>query len=906
MRRVWTSLVALVLAVGLTPDARGQIQLASRGPKFLSAKTVAGERMDASGAAVLRQRVAVALTGVTVEAALKEIARQADLELIFTRTVLPQGRTVTLHATDITVAGALTVALLDTGLDVLLLPGGQMGIVPRLDAAPQAAQLGAVVGRVADAKTAAAIAGATVVVEGTQRRATTGNDGRYRIAEVAPGSYTVRARYIGYAPGSASATVTAEQEATADFALEKSAQRLNEVVTTGTVVPTEVKALPTPVTVISDSDIALQRPHTIQEMLRQAVPTMVSWDPPALPTQTSISVRGASTLNTGLGQMKIFVDGIETANPTNSPIDPNSVERIEVIRGPQAAAIYGSDAIGGVIQVFTKRGDPRLRRPQVDAEAALGVVQTPYSGYGGVLRQTYTGAVRGGGKDMGYNFGAGYSHTGDYLPNGEISRQSSPSAYGGVHFSRGIVTADVSGRYYAHDTPLVLSPDLAETGFLYFSKPLYQPYQYQEQTLGARLSVAATPWSDNNLTAGIDRRSYDLGQPRARLTTPADTLLTVSNDNETRTWIGYNTSIHGSLGSSVTGSLTAGFDHYSLALTSWFTAGALAATGTITTDPSQPVAAFRSITNNTGYFAQAQVGISDALFLTGGLRAEQNSDFGDSLGTPLSPRLGVSFVQPVGPTTLKLRGSWGRAIRAPDPGLKSGSNDVALGGNLTLPNPRLGPERQHGWDAGVDAVFGGRGSISITYFNQTAENVLSYVLVEAVPVATYQWQNIARLKNTGVEIEGSATLGPLQVKGQYGYTRSRVEQLDPTYAGDLRVGDRPLATPKHTAGASLSMPLLIGTTVAAGLTYVGSWNYYDLVAEFRCFGGTGPCQPSSRDYIIAYPSLTKVNATISQQITTSLAGFVSVDNLTNNERHEFLNTTPVMGRITTAGLRFHF
>ncbi|MFL5518730.1 MAG: hypothetical protein ACJ8DJ_21440, partial [Gemmatimonadales bacterium] len=108
MRCVWTSLVALALSLGLAPGARGQLQLASRGPRFLSAKTVAGQWEDASGAAVLRRRVAVTLTGVTVEAALKEIAQQADLELIFTRTVLPTERTVTLHATDITVAGALT------------------------------------------------------------------------------------------------------------------------------------------------------------------------------------------------------------------------------------------------------------------------------------------------------------------------------------------------------------------------------------------------------------------------------------------------------------------------------------------------------------------------------------------------------------------------------------------------------------------------------------------------------------------------------------------------------------------------------------------------------------------------------------------------------------------------------
>ena len=69
-----------------------------------------------------------------------------------------------------------------------------------------------------------------------------------------------------------------------------------------------------------------------------------------------LNIRGTSTLLYGLGGMKVFVDGIEVAFDIVAGIDPNIIERIEVIRGPQAAAIYGSDAVGGVVSVFTKRG----------------------------------------------------------------------------------------------------------------------------------------------------------------------------------------------------------------------------------------------------------------------------------------------------------------------------------------------------------------------------------------------------------------------------------------------------------------------------------------------------------------------------------------------------------------------
>jgi outer membrane receptor protein involved in Fe transport len=881
--------------------AQVTMALADRGPRFLLTPASGGApvEVDASRSGLLRRPVSLKLEAPTIGRMLAAIEAQTGLKFIYSRAVVSVDRPVGLRADSITVAAALTEILLDTNIDVVVARDGQLTLVKRTAQRP-AADTGAVAGRVTDKKTGAAIAGATVVVEGTRLSATTGNDGRYRIAGLVAGTYTVRARYIGYAPVSGSVAVTGDQEATADLALEKSAQQLNEVVTTGTVVPTEVKAVPTPVSVITDSLIALQRPQTVQELIRQAIPTAVSWDYAAYPDQTTISVRGASTLSSSGGQMKIFVDGIEAANPSFAPVDPNSIERMEVIRGPEASAIYGSDAVGGVIQIFTKRGDPTATRPQVDAQTGFGVLQSPYASYGGVLRQAYSATVRGGGSDVSYNLGGGYSHTGDYLPNGEISRQSNPSVYGGMRFARGIVSADVSGRYYVWNNPQVVNPAVSQSGYLFYSKPRYEPTQVENQTVGTRLSVAPTRWWQHTVTVGIDRRTVDLAQTQARLTTPADTLLTISNSSQTKTSIGYNTSLQGPLGSSLSGSLTAGFDHYSFSVADWSTSGALNTTGSIQTIPSRPVSAARILTNNTGYFAQAQLGVRDVLFFTGGLRAEQNTNFGDSLGTPVSPRVGLSYVQPVGQATLKLRGSWGRAIRPPSPGEK----DAGVG-PLTLANPQLGPERQQGWDAGVDAVFGTRGSLSVTYYNQTAEHLIQYVLLQLSPEATYQWQNVARVKNTGVEVEGALNAGLLRLRGQYGYTRARIAQLDPAYTGDLRVGDQTLDRPKHTGGASLAV-LLASTTVAAGLSYVGSWTDYDYLAFYQCFGGTGPCQPTFRDYFIEYPSFAKINASVSQKITSHVSAFVSVDNLTNNQAYEALNFSPVTGRLSTVGFQLHY
>lgn len=902
----------LVLALWVLPAARpvtGQESLGSPGGvRFLLAAWSPPREVSAAAAPVLMRRVSLDLTGATLGEVLREITRQAELEIVYSSRVVPLDRPASLQAKDLTVAAALTEILAGVPVDVSVTVSGGLALVPRKPregstGAWAQVDRGAVAGRVTDGGSGSPIVGATVTIEGTRRSGVTDAGGRYRIGGLAPGTYVVRARYIGYRPGTVSITLNAEEEATADVALEKSAHQLDQVVVTGTVVPTEVKALPTPVSVIDEEDIAIQRPQTVQELFRQAVPGAVGWNYSSSPFTTSFSVRGASTLVAGTASMKVFVDGVEVATAGFSPVDPGSIARIEVIRGPQAAAIYGSEAIGGVIQIFTKRGDAALARPQVNAEAGFGLVQTPYGERGEVFRQEYKGSVHGGGSDMGYHLGGSYSRLGDWLPNGEVSRQSAPSVYGGLNFARGVVGVEISGRYYVlHGGNNLLNPALLESGFAPFSKPSYQPMETQNQTIGTRLSVAPVNWWRTTINAGIDRYSFDLTQERPRLTTPSDTLLFVASHAETRTSLGFNTTLQAALGARASGSLTAGADYWHRPVSDWVAVNAVGTEGSITTADGGAISATRTVTNNSGYYAQTQVGFRDALFLTAGLRAEINTDFGDSLGTPVSPRVGVAFVHPLGPAIVKLRSSWGRAIRAPSQGRKQGFVSATL---VQEPNPELGPERQQGWDAGIDVTLEG-GSLGLTYYDQVADNLADAVVLAVTPVLTQQYQNVGRVKNSGLEVEGSLAMGPFSLRGHYGYVHARIERLSPTYAGDLQVGDQPLLSPSHTAGASATLTPSPRTSLSAGFVYVGSWTYYDYIELSRCFGGTGPCGASFRDFQLRYPGFVKLNVGASRQFTPVFTGFVSIDNLTNNDAYEGNNLGPVRGRTTTAGFRLQY
>ena len=90
-------------------------------------------------------------------------------------------------------------------------------------------------------------------------------------------------------------------------------------------------------------------------------------------------------------------------------------------------------------------------------------------------------------------------------------------------------------------------------------------------------------------------------------------------------------------------------------------------------------------------FAQFQLDLRESVYLTAGLRGDDNSNFGDELGTPLLPRVGLSVVREVGGATIKARVAYGEAFRAPQFGASTG---VVTSTGITLSNPSLAPEQR--------------------------------------------------------------------------------------------------------------------------------------------------------------------------------------------------------------------
>lgn len=172
------------------------------------------------------------------------------------------------------------------------------------------------------------------------------------------------------------------------------------------------------------------------------------------------------------------------------------------------------------------------------------------------------------------------------------------------------------------------------------------------------------------------------------------------------------------------------------------------------------------------------------------------------MGAPVQPRFGLSAVLPVANVTLKLRGAYGRAIRAPGIGYAEGFSGPS---GAQLAHPLLRPERQRGWEGGVDLIFGTRGSLSLTGYDQNADDLITQIITSiSSSFTTTLYRNVGRVRNRGLEVEGTLNLRPVQVRAQYAYGDSRIEDLGSAEGTGLTVGGRPNLSPAHTGGATLT------------------------------------------------------------------------------------------------------
>ncbi|HEU4648264.1 MAG TPA: TonB-dependent receptor plug domain-containing protein, partial [Gemmatimonadales bacterium] len=269
----------------------------------------------------------------------------------------------------------------------LLLALGLLGAAPLTVAPATAQQPAAVTGRITNKESGQPIPAARVYAVGTTAVTQTNEDGRYTLRQVGTGTVRIRVNAIGYQ----SETVVVEvgsEPVTADIALEASVVQLNEIVTTATGEQNRLEVPNAIGTIAADSVAALQPVTNVTDVLNSRVPGVtVQTQTGTVGGASRVRIRGANSIslsnepvvivdgayvNSGISSLDDFTGGQSTSR-LNDAVNPDDIESIEVVKGPSASTLYGSQAANGVIVIKTKRG--RAGRPTWNFSASGGLNQ---------------------------------------------------------------------------------------------------------------------------------------------------------------------------------------------------------------------------------------------------------------------------------------------------------------------------------------------------------------------------------------------------------------------------------------------------------------------------------------------------------------------------------------------------
>lgn len=717
----------------------------------------------------------------------------------------------------------------------------------------------------------------------------------------------VAADHVVLAPGrGAAAAVPRDADEVPTLALDR-------IVVTGSAAGTPQRAVPVALEVIRSAQLArASSAGSVAQVLNSLVPGVWVWEPS--PTSALLrygSVRGASSF--GLSYPKVFIDGIEVANPLlAAQFAPESVERIEVIRGPQGAALYGTDAISGVINVVSRTAGTADGAPRLSLRSDVGLAQTAYAPRAALAQEHALALQAGsGGRSLALSLAAGRADA--TVPDG-YTRHLTASGSARRVGARTIVTG--TARFYAADArvpenPLLPAlpagmPGMPGAPGAGNARPAADSARAEQAvrqyTLGGSLTYLPGERWTHTLVAGLDGARLD-GVPETG-TLLADLIAnttTAPPSQADRLTLRLGSTARLGEAARASATLLLGAEH--AALREALAAG-VAASGTSGWQTS------------TAALAQLTTGLRDAAFLTGGVRLERHEGPRARSQLAALPVLGASLVGGRGDLSLKLRAAYGEGIRP----VSSATRGALWPGSRTQTRlADLAPEEQAGVEAGLDLQFGRALSLQVTRFDQTASGLLQRVpRLPDAPGTTlprrrhvvYELENVGQIENRGWEAQATASAGRLSLAGGFAQVDSRVRALAEGYTGDLRPGDRMLEVPAQTL--SLTAGWAAGGWSGVLTAYrARDWINYDRLALARDLEDVRrPMLPTLgdrlRDYWRRYDGNTRLRASVELRLPRDARLLLTGENLLNHQRGEPDDITVLPGRTLSVGVRAQF
>ena len=493
-------------------------------------------------------------------------------------------------------------------------------------------------------------------------------------------------------------------------------KRTDPVVITANKLDTPVSQIAASVSVVTDDDMKLYLYPTVDEALR-GLPGVDVRRSGSFGKSSAISIRGANG-----NQVQVLVDGVRVKSPTLgladlSDISPDLVDRIEVIRGPQST-LYGADAIGGVVNIITKKGS---------GAPFAGTLESEGGNYD-------TWRVRGTGSGQWKLLD--YALSGSRLEtNGQFQNDS--AAQTALNGRVGLTLPwnsrlDFVARWNRTDTGLavkfVCCDPLPEVPLIDHNAA----QQSESLTLSLSGSTRPVDWWESRARLSLYKQSqgfqdpedfgYDFDFPQ---------FSQIDIERREAEWV--NAFHIGTWSTS-----TIGFEYRREEGRN-----------------RNNFETFRAHYDTGAFFFEQQFRFFDRLFLNAGVRVEDNSTF----GTATTERGGLVYA--VKEWGTRLHGSAGSGFRAPT------LNDLFFPG---FSNPDLQPEHSFSWDVGIDQrLWKDRIRLGATYFHNDFDDLIKFISIPVFPFSAVV--NVAKARTQGVEATAEVDiLHNLVAAASYTYT----------------------------------------------------------------------------------------------------------------------------------------
>jgi TonB-linked SusC/RagA family outer membrane protein len=582
------------------------------------------------------------------------------------------------------------------------------------------AQDGSVRGVVEADRTLRPVSGALVEAVGTNRSMVTDANGRFMLVGLTGTEVTLRVSLLGYR--SVERTVRVGDMAVR-IALAETAIELDQIVVTGTAGGTQRRAIGNTVTQVRASEtVELAHVQSVQSLLNARAPSVIITPGTGMVGSGSqIRIRGSNSFSL-TNQPLLFVDGVRADNAqatgpsvqafTSSVIsrindfNPDDIESIEVIKGPAAATLYGTEAANGVIHIITKRGREgtavwNLTLRQGANFFMNSVDRTPVSFWRNPatnqvesLNLAASEKARGtplyrNGHVQGYslNLSGGTAEVRYYVAGDwdmeEGAQWDNRQRRGSARANLNVIphpNLDLSGSMGYTGGRTYLSCEAGCGGVTwasYFSTPqrnqgnmtpdprgarswapevYYEPTWFQDIsrfTGSFQMNHRPTDWLHQRLTLGID----DVREDNQELYEKTPLYLEWSPTARGSKWVNrrdvsnqtmdYAATVRLPVNEAISSNTSFGAQYYRRAAESVTASGADFATpGLSVIDAAAETSAAETYTENVtvGVYVQQQFGFNDRIFLTAAVRADDNSAFGEDFDLVYYPKASATWV----------------------------------------------------------------------------------------------------------------------------------------------------------------------------------------------------------------------------------------------------------------------